>query len=307
MIPLVTTTATVVMSLVLLSQPSMAAEDVWHTNFVEAEKQAEKENKDLLIYFSGSDWCGWCMKLEKEVFTQGSFIQSVADEFVLIKIDFPRRKKLPPEVSLQNTKLNKRYKPTKFPNVILCDSLGRPYAKTYYRKGGVEVYVKHLTELQEKKKNRNASLAIAGSMEGIEKARTLEHALSFVPRSALPFYEPEINAIAKADPDDVSGFHIRYQIQRITDELRQIANPMFGKRNFAGVCKEVDEYIQQHNLKDEPLQAALMFKLSAQYLGKDYNEALKTAEAIINTSDVTRSGRYAAMVKKRITRLRNEE
>lgn len=289
--------------LLFFTLPLQAKDDIWHTDFAAAKQKAAQENKDLLVHFTGSDWCGWCMKLNKEVFHDKALAKAINKDFILVQIDFPRRKELLPELSQQNVILKKKYNITGYPTVMLCDALGRPYAKTGYRKGGAAPYIAHINKLQERKKTRDTALALAENLEGPEKARTLEKALSIVPSAALSFYEKEIAAIAAADPDDVSGFYTRYQIQKTTIALGHIVKPLFKDRDYAKIIVEVDNYIRQHQLKNESLQTALLFKLSSHYLSKDYEAALKIANQIITINDVNRPGRYSSMIKKRILRL----
>ena len=78
----------------------------WLTNIDAAKKSASESKKDLLIDFTGSDWCGWCIKLNDEVFKHDAFKTGVKDSFVLVEIDFPREKgKLPEDVRKLNTEL----------------------------------------------------------------------------------------------------------------------------------------------------------------------------------------------------------
>ena len=74
-----------------------AAEGPWLTDFEEAGKQAAKEDKAILMDFTGSDWCGWCIKLDKEVFSKKEFLDFASKHLVLLEVDFPRKKKLPEE------------------------------------------------------------------------------------------------------------------------------------------------------------------------------------------------------------------
>lgn len=77
----------------------------WHTSFDEASKIAMKEKKPLLLFFTGSDWCGWCVRLQREVFEQDEFIEWAEENVVLLELDFPRRKQLPYELKQQNVNL----------------------------------------------------------------------------------------------------------------------------------------------------------------------------------------------------------
>ncbi|RTZ92442.1 MAG: hypothetical protein DSY92_02520, partial [Planctomycetota bacterium] len=121
----------------------------WVMDISIAKELARKEGKDILINFTGSDWCGWCIKLNNEVFKHDSFLKGVADHFVLVEIDFPQDKsKLNDATKKQNEALQKTYQVQGFPTILLMDEQGRPYAKTGYRPGGPEAYLKHLTELR---------------------------------------------------------------------------------------------------------------------------------------------------------------
>ena len=79
----------------------------WTTDFEKAKVTAKEKNVPILADFSGSDWCGWCIKLDKEVFSQKEFKAYAAENVVLFLADFPNRKKMDPEVVKQNEKLAK--------------------------------------------------------------------------------------------------------------------------------------------------------------------------------------------------------
>lgn len=119
----------------------------WLTAMPDAQKAAAERKVPILVDFSGSDWCGWCVKLDKEVFSKDEFQKFAKDKLVLLLIDFPRRKALPAEQSKANKELAARYGVQGFPTVLLLDAAGNELARTGYRPGGASVYVKHLEEL----------------------------------------------------------------------------------------------------------------------------------------------------------------
>jgi thiol:disulfide interchange protein len=123
------------------------AEEGWLTNFEQAREQARQTGRPILINFTGSDWCGWCMLLSKEVFTQPEFQSYARDNLVLLVADFPRRKRLPPEVVAQNNALQARFNVGGYPTIILIDASGAVLGQTGYRRGGAAAYVEHLREL----------------------------------------------------------------------------------------------------------------------------------------------------------------
>jgi len=119
----------------------------WETDIDVAKKRAKDEKKPMLLDFTGSDWCGWCMKLKKEVFDTPEFQQYAKGKLVLVEVDFPHSKKLPKEEKEQNEKLAKEYNVSGFPTIILLNSKGTKVAQTGYQDGGPEKYVEHLKGL----------------------------------------------------------------------------------------------------------------------------------------------------------------
>ena len=119
----------------------------WMTDFKAAKALAEKEKKDLLISFSGSDWCGWCIKLDKEVMEQPEFLEWAKKNVVLLKLDFPRNIPQSGALKQQNETLAQYYGVQGFPTVILARPDGQVIARTGYQHGGAAAYVKHLGEL----------------------------------------------------------------------------------------------------------------------------------------------------------------
>ena len=134
-------------AVVALSAGAFAA-DGWMTDFEKAKAKAKADNKHILIDFSGSDWCGWCIKLDKEVFSQQAFKDYAEDNLVLVLADFPRDKsKLSEEVQKQNDKLAKEFAVRGFPTVFILSPEGETVAKTGYQDGGPEKYVEHIKNL----------------------------------------------------------------------------------------------------------------------------------------------------------------
>jgi thioredoxin-related protein len=122
-------------------------EAAWLTDFEAAKKAAEKADRLILADFSGSDWCGWCIKLDKEVFSQEAFKAYAEKNLILFLADFPSRKEIPAETKKQNEALARTYGVKGFPTVLLLDADGDVVAKTGYRRGGPDAYVEHLKEL----------------------------------------------------------------------------------------------------------------------------------------------------------------
>jgi protein disulfide-isomerase len=97
----------------------LADEAAWQTSFPEAADQAGKEDKLLLLDFTGSDWCGWCMKLDAETFSRPEFIDYASKNLVLVRVDFPRNKPQSDDLKEANRALKAKYAVNGFPTVVV--------------------------------------------------------------------------------------------------------------------------------------------------------------------------------------------
>jgi thioredoxin-related protein len=118
-------------------QAAEAEKAPWMTDYQAAVTKATNEKKPLLLDFTGSDWCGWCIKLKKEVFDTQEFKEWAAKNVVLVEVDFPRGKQLDATVAKQNQELAKRFSIQGFPTIIVLDPTGKKKAgELGYEKGG---------------------------------------------------------------------------------------------------------------------------------------------------------------------------
>jgi protein disulfide-isomerase len=127
-----------------LAPVSQAAKDGWLDDFDKAKAQAKAENKTILLDFTGSDWCGWCKKLDAEVFSQPAFKDYAAKKLVLVELDFPKGFKLPEATQKQNQKLAEKYKINGYPTIVLVSFSGKEKGQLGYVEGGPEAFIKAL-------------------------------------------------------------------------------------------------------------------------------------------------------------------
>ena len=81
----------------------------WHTDLNKAIEISIESEKPLFMFFTGSDWCGWCIRLQKEVFFKPDFVKWAKENLVLVELDFPRRKKLEESLKQQNENLRQMF------------------------------------------------------------------------------------------------------------------------------------------------------------------------------------------------------
>ena len=132
---------TIVTALALAATSAFAG---WTQNYEKALQQATQEKKLVLLDFTGSDWCGWCMKLDKEVFSKPAFKEYAAKNLVLVTVDFPQGKKLLPGVQKQNDDLQNKFKVDGYPTIILVDGTGKEVARGGYMEGGPAAFISWL-------------------------------------------------------------------------------------------------------------------------------------------------------------------
>jgi protein disulfide-isomerase len=119
----------------------------WYDNLEKAEQVAQKENRPIMVDFTGSDWCVWCKRLNAEVFSKDEFINYANNNLVLVKIDFPQNLEQTAATKYYNQKLAQKFGVQGFPTVILLKSNGEPIAQTGYQQGGAANYVEHIKSL----------------------------------------------------------------------------------------------------------------------------------------------------------------
>ena len=101
---------------------------VWETDFEKAKQIAREKHQLILLNFSGSDWCGPCIRMKKEIFENEQFSKMADAKLVLVNADFPRNKKnqLQKDIKKQNEALADKYNPDgQFPYTVLLDIDGK--------------------------------------------------------------------------------------------------------------------------------------------------------------------------------------
>jgi thioredoxin-related protein len=286
-------------STLLLALPGACAglaaeESLWATDFNAALDQAERDGKDLLIDFTGSDWCPWCLKLKEEVFSQPAFIAQAPKQFVLVELDFPRSK----PVAAANQMLQREFMVQGFPTIVLADSKGRAYARTGYREGGAEKYLAHLAELRKSKAERDELFARAAQAQGPEKARLLDQALMRLENDgALVGYGEEVKQILAADADNKAGLKKKYEGRA---RIAEIEKTLMGARDFKAAVEKVDAFLKEMDPAPESRQYALYLKGAAQATLGQREQALGTFQAAIDADPLTEAAQEIAKVVERV-------
>jgi len=119
----------------------------WKFSLDSAKSVASQENKNIILVFAGSDWCAPCIKLEKNIWESAAFKKTAAENWVMLKADFPRKKanRLSKEQTQENEQLAEKYNPNGyFPLVVILDSTGKIVGTTGYKDFSPAEYITHL-------------------------------------------------------------------------------------------------------------------------------------------------------------------
>ncbi len=275
-------TATLCAAIVAFHGSAFAEDEGWSSDFAAAKKQAAESKKDLLLDFTGSDWCGWCIKLKDEVFKHDEFKKGVKDTLVLVEVDFPKDKsKLTEETQMQNKDLGEKFAIKGYPSIILCDAEGRPYAATGYQKGGPEKYVEHLNELRGNKTKRDEAFAAAAKAEGPAKAKALVAALAAMElddQVVANFYGDISEQIKAADPKDETGFGKKAAMKKRLADFQESLQELAGKQDMDGALALVDKTIKEGGFDTEQTLQIMMTRSVIYAQQGKFDDALKSVD-----------------------------
>jgi len=234
---------------------STVADDThWAADFDVAVQQAREEGKNLLIDFTGSDWCSWCIKLHDEVFSKEEFMSYATENYVLVALDYPRSDEAKARVPNpeRNQELAAKYEISGFPTVLLMTPDGDVFGRTGYQPGGAVDYVTHLTELREEGlKALNDAVNLVNEFEAAEGPARREALLKIL--AVVEGLTPESPIVGRLegpvreafvmDPENAEGLKLRalkalLVAGKSSDELMVMGRELDPK-NASGVLELV--------------------------------------------------------------------
>jgi thiol-disulfide isomerase/thioredoxin len=135
--------------------PAPAAEHVpqggaglaWRTDYRAALTEAKAQQQHVFVFFTGSDWCGWCKRLNKEILSQAEFRDYANQNLILVEVDFPRFKELPSELKKQNDLLQRAFQIEGYPTVVVLNAKGKEIGRLGYQEGGPGPFVRALKKM----------------------------------------------------------------------------------------------------------------------------------------------------------------
>jgi protein disulfide-isomerase len=135
-------------SALALTSSAVLAKSGWGEDYEKALAQAKAEKKLVLLDFTGSDWCGWCIKLDKEVFTTKEFQEYAKANLILVEVDFPQSKHQAKKLKEQNEKLQSQFQIEGYPTIVVLSPDGRKIGQLGYEAGGPKPFTAKLDALK---------------------------------------------------------------------------------------------------------------------------------------------------------------
>jgi thioredoxin-related protein len=275
----------------------------WETSFEKARAAAQAGNKDILMNFTGSDWCGWCIRLGQEVFQHDAFAEYARKNFVLLELDFPRGFELDESLQQQNDALQAQFGVEGFPAILLLDSQGRAYAQTGYQPGGPPAYTEHLETLKDFRKTRDEAFAAAEGLAGLEKAKKLNEGLEALqPSLRFASYAGIIDQIIELDADDAGGLKSKFETaraeHRFSQRMQAIVTMANETRDWDAVLAELDKTITEYAAFGDLATQAQMLQLQVLQAADRSDDLLKLTDSLLAEESLEGRARLQVYITK---------
>lgn len=283
-----------ILILALLTTVAPGAEpekSIWTTDYPKALKRAAKEEKPLLLLFTGTNWCPSCRELERSVLNTEYFKTKGPEKFVLVYLDFPTQtaNPKPTKLSRQNEALQDKFQigPGPFPVLLLLDPKARVYGRTTYKPVGPKIYFKNLEAFDNVIAKRDSLFAKADkSTKGLKRAQLLDQAISVVADHADPVgYEPQIQQIIDIDADNAAGLKAKYDSRRRIKTLDDLMTLRMWDKVIAGIEQLDNDY----QLAPEDRQRLFHRKAIAHLEAKQYAQVDKALSTSIDADPLSRT------------------
>ncbi|MGY8687383.1 MAG: hypothetical protein ACKVHP_06565, partial [Verrucomicrobiales bacterium] len=239
------------------------------------------------------------IELEERVFSKKEFAEAASDDFVLVRLDFPRKLYVQSEdLQKKNLEAVALYEVQSYPTVILTDSKGRPYASTGWKDGlNVESFMKILAELHESRKQRDTHLANAAKAEGAAKVPHLVKAITgHTPGIVLRFYEPEFREICKLDLENAGGLG-SVVFHEASLSMRSKLDGLAEKDDWEGAINVLDEFSKAHAKTTRQKQQIEFFKINGLLQLKRVDEVMPFLDRVIAMDPESAVGKKAKSLK----------
>ena len=232
--------------------PAWAAE--WMTDLEAAKAKAAAENKAVLIDFTGSDWCGWCIRLRKQVLDTPAFESYAKDKFVLLEVDLPRNPKFDATLRARNEQISRQYRVEGFPTILVITPQGDLAGGFSGYRESVEAAAKSLDAALKTAELLNK----AETQQGAEQLATLSEAYKSLPDELQGNAASLRDRIVALDPQDTTGMgrmaRVEAQRENLKAQLQQADTP-------EAALAVVDKALETAEPENKPAMLQVKFQI----------------------------------------------
>ena len=250
--------------------PAWAAE--WMTDLEAAKAKAAAENKAVLVDFTGSDWCGWCIRLRKQVLDTPAFETYAKDKFVLMEVDVPQNPKFDQKLLQRNRQICDQYNVSGFPTILVITPKGDVV-------GGFSGYVASTAEAAEPLNAALANAALlakADTQQGSEQVATLTKAYNSLPEEVQEHASALRQRIIALDTDDTSGMK---RLQRVKDQRDALQRDISNAQTAAEAIAIVDKALP--TAEPENKAGMLQIKFQIMFMSAQTVDDIKAAAEVM--------------------------
>lgn len=257
--------------------PTAYAADMWLTDFSEARAKAKAEQKPIVLDFTGSDWCGWCMTMRRMVLDTPEFYAYARDKFVLMEVDLPRNtSKMTKAQIQQNQALVNQYKVNTFPTVLVITVDGQFIGGFT----GGRTDLNSVTQSLDLAFTNATLLKQAATQTGLAKAETLKTFYWNIPGAIRRDMKELRKEITDLDPQNVTGMHTELQDLNLIESVNTARLRM---NNDAAV-----ELIIQSLPKVSDAHRGDMLQLLADCLNNRIQQTRENADSLADIENMRR-------------------
>ena len=268
---------------------SNSSEIHWMTDIAAAQKKANDEDKDLLLFFTGSDWCGFCIRLHDEVLSKPEFVAMLNKKYVPVELDFPNSKKLPEALKKQNEELQGKFEVKGFPRVCVTDPDLRLYG-SINGYGGAEIFHESFSQINTLADSVYATLGVH-NWNKVDDPELLADAVSQIPEESIAYgWIPTVEKIVSLSKDKNPELYANWSLrlndlqnkEYIAEAKSKLLQMASVKPDCDAMLAYLDPKIEESNGRPRRLQALYTIKLEILEAYGRFSPSLSVAEFCLN-------------------------
>lgn len=277
----------------------------WLTNIEEAKKQALAENKQLLLFFTGSDWCGFCIRLEEAVLSTPEFREKLEQNYVPVVLDFPNKKELPEDVKEQNKEMKELLKVSGFPTVFIVSPELLPHGRMVGF-GGAKSFWESFNDALDRS-TKLKSIPESNHVAKITTLEALDPVLATIPSEMIRYgWLEHLERVVSGDSSSNADLKSKWNNtlvsvkQEIEDEehVAQATKELQAMSRSQASAAEILEFLNKgvEEAQGRPTRLRFYLPNRARFLQdqKEFDKALEDVNTILAASWTTERDRVLA-------------